>query len=266
MIDKNDSPIIWYIPGFLSGDNPQNAMYYLLKTIYSDAQNIKNIVWENQRVSVLDFVAQAVETTTANTLTLLSAIVSYIDDPSEPAIIPTPVKFASRWIKALNDIDPTAILLAKKISILPSRERQKLILIGHSLGGNIVIRTLAHLSQHNCSIHSAVLLGAAISNTDENIPLATNATIEPIHSMINPNDEALKDYQMVTGNLALGRTGCTLSGDHKNFREHCTAYSTEHSSEYYLAQWASYLQKLSNLRSRYQSKNHKRQIFKRRNY
>ena len=75
--------------------------------------------------------------------------------------------------------------------------------------------------------------------------------------MINPNDEALKAFQVATLTPALG-TGCTLRGDHSHFLEHSATNSTDHSVGFYLTHWASYLQNLRNLSSRNQSKKRKK--------
>ena len=48
MIDKNDSPIILYIPGLYSADDPQEKAVQLLQTIYPNAKEIVNVAWECQ--------------------------------------------------------------------------------------------------------------------------------------------------------------------------------------------------------------------------
>lgn len=216
MSNNNDSPIIWYIPGFLSADDPQKDVHRLLRTTYPNAEDITNVIWENQNITLVSFILNTT---------------SYLE-PWGVAL-----NTVDRWIRALADVESTSESLANKISWLSSKQRQKLILIGHSLGGNIVIRTLANLFRKKLSIRSAVLLGAAIDNRNENIKLALKATQKPICSMVNPNDAALKVFRTVTGSLALG-TGCDLKYDHTKFREYRTSSSIEHSSVFYLSQWA----------------------------
>ena len=143
-----------------------------------------------------------------------------------------------RWSQAINDVEIISDMLTNRIRSLSSVKRRKLILIGHSLGGNVTIRTLAQLYRQNLFIHSAVLLGAAIGCKDENIPFAMKATQKPICSMVNPNDAALKVFQTVSGTPALG-TGCKLPGyNHSKFIEYPTSTSINHSSVFYLSQWA----------------------------
>ena len=232
MIIKNASPIIWYIPGLYSADDPQEKALQLLQTIYPKAEEITNITWENQNGKniKLDSVVLKGSAVAINDPNLVSNLLKYALDAVG--------SITDRWTKALDDVKPTAELLAKKIANdLSSRQRQKLILIGHSLGGNIVIRTLANLHHKNLKINSAVLLAAAIDNTDHNILLAPNGAQNPIFSMINPDDTALKIYQAVTGASALG-TGCKLRYDVSRFVERLTTEYLGHSSEFYLSQWA----------------------------
>ena len=239
MIDNNDSLIIWYIPGFCSGNDPQIDIRLKIQRLYPNAREIKNVIWENQRVSVLDFVAPVIDS--SKEVTVLKSLISLwgsVTNSSTPSNVERPAEFTVRWIKALNDVATISNMLTNRIRSLSSDKRRKLFLIGHSLGGNVVIRTLAQLYRQNISIHSALLLGAAIGNKDKDIPSAINATLKPIHSMYNPNDEALAVFDTISTMPALGKNGCELEYDCTKFHEHCTAYSTTHSSDFYLSQWA----------------------------
>ena len=224
--------IILYIPGLYSADDPQEKALQLLQTIYPDAEKIINVTWECQNgenISLDTVVSSGVSKAFKDSNPLKGLLKIALDAFGS---------ITDRWINALNDVKPTADFLANMIiNDLSSTQRQNLILIGHSLGGNIIIRTLAHLYRRNVSIKSAVLLGAAIENTNENILLATNATQKPISSMVNPDDTALKVFQTVTGSRALG-TGCELNVDNSKFREYTTSNHYGHSSAFYLSQWA----------------------------
>ena len=221
MSNNNDSPIIWYVPGFRSGDDHQIDVRQILRKIYPNAEDFELIKWEFQNVTLSSFIVENIGFLRFGPLGIPSAAINMV---------------MSRWRKALADIKPTSDRLVNKIRYLPSSKRQKLILIGHSLGGNIVIRTLAHLYRRNLSIHSAVLLGAAIDNRSEDILWAMKSTQSPIYSMINPQDYALETFRIVTGSRALG-TGCDLAYDHTKFREYQIPGSTDHSSSFYLTQW-----------------------------
>lgn len=216
MSNNNDSPIIWYIPGFLSGDDYQEGVRQILRKIYPNAEDFQLIKWEYQNVPWTKFIVET--------------------SGLKPLGIPGINMIASRWKRALEDIKPTSERLVNKIRYLPSNKQKKLLLIGHSLGANIVIRTLAHLYRRNLSIYSAVLLGAAIDNRNEDILWAMKSTQSPIYSMINPQDAALETFRIVTGSCALG-TGCALAYDHTKFREYQIPGSTDHSCSFYLIQW-----------------------------
>ena len=281
MTTNNDSPIIWYIPGFRSGDDPQINVLHWLKRIYPDAAAFESIIWENQPLdtpqkavsSLKDRVTMSAPLRIASILNSASplriftrTLENFVATPYSSLLEQTPAAPFSmltkpleiRWSKALADIKPTSERLVNRVRGLSQSQRQKLILIGHSLGGNIVIRTLANLYRRDITIHSAVLLGAAIENCNEDILGAMKATQRPIHSMFNPNDNTLKYlFPAVTVSRALGGTGCKLDYDRTKFFEHETDYSTTHSSDFYLSQWASIQQRIANLRMRYQSKKDK---------
>lgn len=232
MNNKNNSPIIWYVPGLYSADDPQEKAVQLLHTIYPNAEIIANVAWECQNgdnISLDTVVSSGIENAFNDSNPLRGLMYLALE---------TLGSISERWINALDDVEPTAQWLANRIANnLTSNQRQRLILIGHSLGGNIIIRALAQLHRQNLSIKSAVLLGAAIENMNRNILLAMNATKKPICSMINPDDTALKAFQTVTGCRALG-TGCELNYDSSKFVEYNTSNYLGHSSAFYLSQWA----------------------------
>lgn len=232
MTVNNDSPIIWYIPGLYSADDPQEKAVQLLHAIYPNAKEISNVTWEcqNEDNISLDTVFLSGVEKAINNSNPLKGLLEFA--------LGTVGSISQRWINALDDVEPTAEFLANKIAHdLTPNQRQNLVLIGHSLGGNIVIQTLAHLQRQKLSVKSAVLLGAAIENMNRNILLAMSATQMPIYSMVNPDDAALKVFQTVTGCRALG-TGCELNYDHSKFLEHFTTGHYGHSSVFYLSQWA----------------------------
>ena len=55
-----------------------------------------------------------------------------------------------------------AVKLAEKLAKLPREQREKLILVGHSLGARIVIKAMARLSESELYIDRGIFLGAAI--------------------------------------------------------------------------------------------------------
>lgn len=92
--------------------------------------------------------------------------------------------------------------------------RTNLTLVGHSLGGRIVVRTLARLAERKLKIHQGVLLAAAIPNSDPDVALMGEASILPVLSVCNPKDVTLRFvYRMVGGesSAALGASGALTS-------------------------------------------------------
>lgn len=152
-----------------------------------------------------------------------------------------PITLLNRWENAKRDTDKVADALAYKIANATTVEQEKLFLIGHSLGANIVLKTLALLNAKHIKINQAALLGAAIDNDDSNIERACGAVLNPINSIINPYDHALALYALCNlGHSALGSAG--YSGSNNLFREYNVGInqgspSIEHSSSYYIQQW-----------------------------
>lgn len=243
MTTQNDSPIIWYIPGLFSGDNPQNTALILLRKIYPNATEIKHLCWENKAEESISL--EPLESIfSAFTLLDIPSLLSDLSNYTKFLTIPVDLGkkgleiFKGRLKKSIEAAEKMAQMLSDRIANMPSSQRKKLILIGHSLGGYIIIRTLAKLHPQDLSIHSGVLLGAAIDNKDIDILSAVKATQKGIFSMVNPDDNALAGFQLATGKYALG-TGCGLIRfDHTKYREIVTLKSIEHSSFFYLCQWA----------------------------
>ena len=95
------------------------------------------------------------------------------------------------------------------IAAMPKEEQDNLVLVGHSLGAYIAVKTLENLSRRQMKINQAILLGAAIDSNDSAIPAACQATIVPIEYTINYLDWALALYPLVASNTALGQIGYT---------------------------------------------------------
>ena len=138
-------------------------------------------------------------------------------------------------VQNADTVEPMKLL--KEIEKMSPAERERLILIGHSLGGRIVIRTLHQLSQKKLQIRQGIILGAALDNDDEQVKTAILASKESIDSVINPTDDKLKEYHhnfFVGKKTALG-TGYIGVLDH--YCEIQTETSTNHDAVFYLAQY-----------------------------
>ena len=141
-----------------------------------------------------------------------------------------------QWIfsQAVDASDMEAEKLASELAKWSESERNRLILIGHSLGGRVIIRTLHILNSKGIPIRQAILLGAALDNDDSQIEKALLASREKVISVVNPTDGGLKQY-LKHGNSkmpALG-TGYVMYNPER-LREIQTDASEMHDSFFYL--------------------------------
>ena len=67
------------------------------------------------------------------------------------------------WPLSVDSADKESWRFAFEIAMMPQDERESLTLVGHSLGGRIVARVLARLSENGMKVRQAVLMGAANS-------------------------------------------------------------------------------------------------------
>lgn len=95
------------------------------------------------------------------------------------------------WSMAKSNADKEGKRLADKLLKNPEKLSET-VLIGHSLGGRIIVRALSELSKKGKKIKGAILLGAAISNRDEDLKSAAKATICGVKNYINKMDFVLR--------------------------------------------------------------------------
>ena len=120
------------------------------------------------------------------------------------------------WHEAVKIADLSTAFIVEKIERMPVEKRQDLVLIGHSLGGRIAIRTLAKLSDNDMQIKRGIFLGAAIPDDDPDIEKALKATRLPCINISNREDYVLRNIYGMVGektfdtNLkcAFGAYGC----------------------------------------------------------
>ena len=112
---------------------------------------------------------------------------------------------------AVRRADEHAADLAKRIASLPAAKRENLVLVGHSLGGRIVIRTMALLGKKGISIRRGIFLGAAVPDNDPEIGLAIRASTCPNVNIYNRGDDALSVfYKLAETRRALGAYGFAM--------------------------------------------------------
>lgn len=112
------------------------------------------------------------------------------------------------WSTAVENTEKASQDLYDKIRVLSDDQRSHLALIGHSLGGRVVVNTMAKLNKENLKIRQAFLLASAINNNDNNIQACVKTSVKPVVSIYCKNDVALNFfYYHAEGRSALGCTG-----------------------------------------------------------
>ena len=114
------------------------------------------------------------------------------------------------WRTARENADREAELLAAELAALPEEERDGLVVVGHSLGGRIVVRALSRVNDRGCKVKQAVVLAAALPCDDESIGGFAAASRAPAVIVRNPWDPMLKYCYRTFGGEgahALGATG-----------------------------------------------------------
>ena len=119
-----------------------------------------------------------------------------------------------RWDKARDNADAEAKKLAAELIDLPEEKRDRLTLVGHSLGARIVVRALARLGEKGLKVKRAAVLAAAVPRDDPDIARFTAACESPALVVCNPRDAMLKYcYRPFGGEgaKALGAVGPAMS-------------------------------------------------------
>lgn len=114
------------------------------------------------------------------------------------------------WQTALENADKLAEALADELTNRPPQERERIVLVGHSLGGRITAKCLAKLATRDVKLHGAILMAAAIPCGDKSLDVFTQASMTPVVNIVNPNDVTLKYFYGTVGGesqTALGASG-----------------------------------------------------------
>ena len=113
-----------------------------------------------------------------------------------------------KWSEAKNNAEKEAELLCEKISKMSPDAQERLILIGHSLGARVVVRTAKHLKEKNIKVKQVILLGAAVNYDDQDFQACDKISIQPFINVYNRNDYVLKiAYGNKEKTLAAGFSG-----------------------------------------------------------
>ncbi len=122
------------------------------------------------------------------------------------------------WSESVTNADAYVATLVTAIDAMKPEDRQRLTLIGHSLGGRIVAKTVAELQRKNIKIQNAVMLAAAIPFDDADAELALQSKTMPVISIYNPNDKMLKYAYRIAGGENSTALGAHSTGKPNEFR------------------------------------------------
>ena len=114
------------------------------------------------------------------------------------------------WRKARGNADAAAERLADELIALSAEDRERLTLVGHSLGGRIVVRAMARLGRRGLKVRKAVVMAAALPFDDADIADFAAASSAPVEIVCNEGDTMLKfGYRPFGGekSAALGAVG-----------------------------------------------------------
>jgi len=126
--------------------------------------------------------------------------------------------------KVLENADTFAGQLFEIIKEKTTAEQSELILIGHSFGGRIVVKTASALAENNITIKKIILLGAAV-DYDVDLDSIIKCSKEPIINVFSRNDSVLKYlYGNYQKKFALGFCGSELLSD-KHFIQYSFSIS-----------------------------------------
>ncbi len=111
--------------------------------------------------------------------------------------------------KSVAVADKEAVKLAEKLAAQPDEKLQNVILVGHSLGGRITIRSMAYLANRGKKIRQGIFLGSAIFDDDADISKAITASLQPNINIYNRQDYVLRHVYLAY-NLSFKRRKTAL--------------------------------------------------------
>ncbi|MBR6437142.1 MAG: DUF726 domain-containing protein, partial [Thermoguttaceae bacterium] len=148
--------------------------------------------------------------------------------------IDMPNQIREKWNAAVKNAEAYSAELATEIQSLTQEKRDRLILVGHSLGARIVVRTSAILQKEKIQIGKIILAGAAIDNDDSDIPSTYAVSKSTVENIVNPKDFLMGVYHSIgQGNAPLG-TGYLYVVDPAQFREILMSNTMVHFGYVYL--------------------------------
>jgi len=164
---EDEPPLVWFVHGMRLGHTDFQDECNLLRKIFPNAEEVVLKAWKG---------------------------------PSGPGTSPEDYYLKSRLLAEEYCRD-----LLTEIEALPIVKRERLILVGHSLGGRIVVRTLAAgYRKERLQVRQMILAGAAIDFNDVDLFDAVLASRLTAYSLVNPSDLMLAAYKIAEKQTALG--------------------------------------------------------------
>ena len=123
---------------------------------------------------------------------------------------------STMWPSAVEAADREAWRFAFELATMPKEEREELTIVGHSLGGRILVRVLAILARRGLRIRQGILLAAAIPYEDEDLAKIGAGSKFPVVAICNPDDVTLRYIYAIAGgekSAAFGANGTLRSID-----------------------------------------------------
>ena len=118
------------------------------------------------------------------------------------------------WPQSVESADKESWRFAFEAAMMPKKERENLVIVGHSLGGRITARILARLAENGLKVRQASLMAAAIPNEDPDLKKMGDGSELPVLAVCNPDDITLRYvYTLACGEsaVAFGANGALKS-------------------------------------------------------
>lgn len=96
------------------------------------------------------------------------------------------------WDDAKKNAESAAQEVYAKIAVMSEKERQNLILAGHSIGCRVVTRAAKLLHEQKIQVKQIILLGAAVNFDDPDLESCAASSKEPFINVFNSSDNILK--------------------------------------------------------------------------
>ncbi len=119
------------------------------------------------------------------------------------------------WKNAKSSAAQAVTDLTNKL--VPAKAPEKTTLIGHSLGGRIILDSMTVLAAKKIKVKQIILLGSAVKPDDETLALLQKISAEPVINICCPQDNILKLYCQEEKEIPLGFAG--IPHPLKNFRQ-----------------------------------------------